>query len=112
MNCIGLPNMGDGLRMAIETGAAIDGLGMLHIEGPCTPRSVRLMIDAGNSEKIGITLTQVAIEPYAIWVNKNGVRFIDETFSHSPFVVSNGVARQPGGSLLCTSRQHHDTNDE
>jgi len=98
MYCLGLPNMGDGLRMGIEAGAAIEGLGMLQIEGPCTPRSVRLMIDAGNSEKIGIALTQVAIEPYAIWVNKNGVRFIDETFSHSPFVVANGLARQPGGA--------------
>ena len=97
MYCLGLPNMGDGLRMGIEAGAAPEGLGMLQIEGPCAPRSLRLMIDAGNSEKVGIYLSQVAWEPYAIWVNKKGARFIDETFSHSPFVVSNGVTRQPDG---------------
>jgi len=99
MNCLGLPNTGDGLRMAREAGAAIEGLGMLQIEGPCTPRSVRLMIDYGDTGKTEIPLTQVAIEPYAIWVNRNGIRFIDETFSHSPFVVANGIARQPDG--LC-----------
>jgi NADPH-dependent glutamate synthase beta subunit-like oxidoreductase len=98
MYCLGLPNMGDGLRMGIEAGAATEGLGMLQIEGPCAPRSVRLMIDADDAEKVDIMLTQVAIEPYAVWINKNGIRFIDETFGHSPFVVSNGVARQPGGA--------------
>lgn len=97
MYCLGLPNMGDGIRMGIEAGADTEGLGMLQIEGPCTPRSVRLMIDAGNSEKAGIYLTQIAIEPYTVWVNKNGLRFIDETFGHSAFVVANGVARQPDG---------------
>jgi NADPH-dependent glutamate synthase beta subunit-like oxidoreductase len=97
MFCLGLPNMGDGLRMGIEAGAATEGLGMLQVEGPCAPRSLRLMIDAGNSEKVGIYLSQVAWEPYTIWVNRNGVRFIDETFGHSPFVVSNGVIRQPDG---------------
>jgi NADPH-dependent glutamate synthase beta subunit-like oxidoreductase len=98
MYCIGLPNMGDGLRMGVEAGAATEGLGMLQIEGPCAPRWLRLMIDADGSEKVGIYLTQVAIEPYAIWINKNGSRFIDETLGHSPFVVSNGVARQPDGT--------------
>ena len=53
MYCLGLPNMGDGLRMGIEAGAATEGLGMLQIEGPCAPRSVRLMIDADDAEKVG-----------------------------------------------------------
>jgi NADPH-dependent glutamate synthase beta subunit-like oxidoreductase len=97
MFCIGLPNMGDGIRMGIEAGAATEGLGMLQIEGPCSPRPFRLMIDAGDSAKVPIMLTQVAIEPYAIWVNSSGARFMDETLGHSPFVAANGVARQPGG---------------
>ena len=97
MFCIGLPNMGDGIRMGIEAGAATDGLDMLQVEGPCSPRPLRLMIDAADSAKVPIMLTQVAIEPYAIWVNNNGARFMDETIGHSPFVAANGVARQPGG---------------
>jgi NADPH-dependent glutamate synthase beta subunit-like oxidoreductase len=97
MFCIGLPNMGDGIRMGIDAGAATEGLGMLQIEGPCSPRPFRLMIDADSSTKIPIMLTQVAIEPYVIWVNSNGARFMDETIGHSPFVAANGVARQPGG---------------
>ena len=97
MFCIGLPNMGDGIRMGIDAGAATEGLGMLQIEGPCSPRPFRLMIDADNSTKVPIMLTQVAIEPYAIWANSNGARFMDETIGHSPFVAANGVARQPDG---------------
>jgi NADPH-dependent glutamate synthase beta subunit-like oxidoreductase/NAD-dependent dihydropyrimidine dehydrogenase PreA subunit len=96
MFCIGLPNMGDGLRMGIEAGAATEGLGMLQIEGPCSPRSLRLMIDGGDSAKIPMMLTQIATEPYAIWVNNRGVRFMDETIGNIPFVAANGLARQPG----------------
>ncbi|MBI5443824.1 MAG: FAD-dependent oxidoreductase, partial [Deltaproteobacteria bacterium] len=98
MRCIGLPNMGDGLRMAIEAGAATEGLGMLQIEGPCAPRPLRLMIDVGESAQVPLMLSQVGVEPYAVWVNRKGERFIDETFGHSPFVVANGVVRQPGGA--------------
>jgi NADPH-dependent glutamate synthase beta subunit-like oxidoreductase/NAD-dependent dihydropyrimidine dehydrogenase PreA subunit len=101
MHCLGLPNMGDGLRMGVEAGAATEGLGMLQIEGPCVPRSVRLAIDAGDGGKTEIMLTQVAIEPYTIWVNRDGMRFVDETFGHSPFVVSNAIIRQPDG--MCYS---------
>jgi NADPH-dependent glutamate synthase beta subunit-like oxidoreductase len=97
MHCLGLPNMGDGLSMGIEAGAATEGLGMLQIEAPCTPRSVRLMIDTEDSRKTGVMLTQIAIEPYTMWVNKDGRRFIDETIGHSPFVAANGVVRQPDG---------------
>ncbi len=97
MFCIGLPNMGDGIHMGIETGAATEGLGMLQIEGPCSPRPFRLMIDTDDSTKVPIMLWQIAVEPYAIWINGNGARFMDETIGHSPFVAANGVARQPGG---------------
>ncbi len=97
MFCIGLPNMGDGIRMGIDTGAATEGLGMLQIEGPCSPRPFRLMIDGDDSTKVPIMLWQIAVEPYAIWINGKGARFMDETIGHSPFVAANGVGRQPGG---------------
>lgn len=100
MFCIGLPNMGDGIRMGLESGAASEGLGMLQVEGPCSPRPFRLMIDVDNSTQAPIMLTQVAIEPYAAWVNNKGVRFMDETLGHSPFVAANGVTRQTGGACF------------
>ncbi len=96
MYCIGLPNMGDGIRMGVKAGAATEGLGMLQIEGPCAPRSVRLAIDHEGGT-IQIMLHQVACEPSTVWVNRKGKRFIDETIGHSPFVAANGIARQPQG---------------
>jgi NADPH-dependent glutamate synthase beta subunit-like oxidoreductase len=95
MRCIGLPHMGDGLRMAIAAGAATEGLGMLHMESPSTPRSVQMTIDYGDSRKIALRLTNIAIQPDTIWVNKNGMRFMNEMEGYSPFQVSNGVIRQP-----------------
>jgi len=101
MGLIGLPNMGDGLRLATEAGAATEGLGMIQMEGPCTPRSVRLMIDMPDSGKLPVMLGQIALEPQTVWVNKRGVRFIDETAGTSHFTTSNGVARQP--EAICFS---------
>jgi hypothetical protein len=89
------------LRMAIEAGAATEGLGMLHMESPCTPRSVQMVIDYGDSKKIALRLTNVAIQPDTIWVNKNGTRFVNEKEGYSPFQVSNAVARQP--DAICYS---------
>jgi fumarate reductase flavoprotein subunit len=81
INLIGLPHRGDGIMMALEIGAATDGLGILHMTGPGFPRSR--------------VLTGLAIEPNTIWVNKNGVRFIDEGNGLKSFEVVNAQMRQP-----------------
>ena len=101
MRCIGLPHMGDGLRMAVEAGSATEGLGMLHMESPSTPRAVQMAIDYGDSRKITLRLTNVAIQPDTIWVNKNGMRFVNEMEGYSPFQVPNAVVRQP--DAICFS---------
>jgi fumarate reductase flavoprotein subunit len=81
IHLIGLPHRGDGIMMTLEIGAATDGLGTLHMTGPGFPRSR--------------VLTGLAIEPNTIWVNKNGVRYIDEGNGLKSFEVVNAQMRQP-----------------
>jgi fumarate reductase flavoprotein subunit len=77
----GSPNMGDGLLMATEIGAATEGLGILHLRGPRF---------AGSSY-----IAVVAEEPNTIWVNKKGERFIDEATAFYWPEVGNALNRQP-----------------
>jgi fumarate reductase flavoprotein subunit len=81
----GLPGMdGDGLMMAMELGADTDGLGNLHMVGPAPfPKNW--------------TIEGVAGEPYCLWVNKRGERFIDETVTFNVFEAINAILRQKGG---------------
>jgi fumarate reductase flavoprotein subunit len=82
IKCYGLPHMGDGLLMAIEKGAATDGLGNLHLGGP---------------DWIGSTkLRSLPWEPNLVWVNKLGERFADENVSFIPHTSANAFLRQPG----------------
>lgn len=77
---IGLPHKGDGIQMAVEIGAATDGLVTLERRAPFVPRSRRL--------------TVVAARPTTIWVNSKGERFTDENLS-SPMEAANIIHRQP-----------------
>jgi fumarate reductase flavoprotein subunit len=74
----GLPHMGDGLVMAMDVGAATEGLGLLHLGGPRTLGPIHL--------------TAVAQEYNTIWVNKKGERFTDETITDGR---GNTIHRQP-----------------
>jgi fumarate reductase flavoprotein subunit len=81
MRCHGLLHTGDGLTMAIEAGAATEGLGNLQMGGP---------------DFIGSRLVRVAgWEPYNLWVNKKGERFADESSVFKKFESANAVLRQP-----------------
>ena len=53
---VGLPHQGDGLRMAMEAGAATEGLGTLLLRGPYFRGSTQVLT--------------VATEPVTVWVNK------------------------------------------
>ena len=82
----GLLHMGEGLMMAMEIGAATEGLGLLLAEGPRFdgPRLPRYM-------------SSIADDPRTIWVNRTGERFIDEASSSSHgFESVNALVRQPG----------------
>jgi fumarate reductase flavoprotein subunit len=83
IHCFGLPHTGDGLLMATEIGAATESLGLLHLEWPHVhgdPTSV---------------LASLAREPYSVYVNKTGRRFIDEAIGLHVFESANAVLRQP-----------------
>ena len=93
MECVGLPHTGDGLVMAAEIGATTEGLGMVQLCGP-TPHKASLRIGTPpNIFRIG--LMPIALEPYTLWVNRRGERFVDETAGYNHFQSSNAVARQP-----------------
>jgi fumarate reductase flavoprotein subunit len=77
----GIPLMGDGIVMAREAGAASEGLGNLLSMGPFYKGSLQ----------VGI----VSVEANAIWVNKRGERFADES-THIPSESANALDRQPG----------------
>jgi fumarate reductase flavoprotein subunit len=77
----GVPNMGDGLIMATSIGAATEGLGTLLFVGPFFPGSLQVFV--------------VCLESNTIWVNKEGMRFIDESM-HFASEIGNALNRQPG----------------
>lgn len=79
----GLPHTGDGLLMAMEIGAATEGLGQLRMLGP---------IFDGSRRSVGIIYNQ----PHMIWVNQRGERYIDETMAFNHFESVNAVVQQPG----------------
>ncbi len=78
---IGLPHKGDGLTMAMEIGAATEGLGTLLLRGPYFPGSMDVI--------------HVAMEPNTIWVNKKGMRFADEAIGFNWPEAANALNRQP-----------------
>lgn len=97
-------NTGDGINMATEVGAATAGLGALNLHGPfLRPRlnSEVMKTDAigDDGSPIGISLWFLAWEPEMLWVNKNGIRFVDEGYQLAFFAFGNRVALQPEG--LC-----------
>jgi fumarate reductase flavoprotein subunit len=82
IKCLGLPHAGDGMFMATDIGAAPASLGTLLLEWPHV-----------HGDKLSI-LSTLAREPYAIYVNKTGRRFIDEEKGMHAFECAHAVLRQ------------------
>jgi fumarate reductase flavoprotein subunit len=80
----GLPLTGDGLVMAEKAGAAIADFATVLREGP--------RLDAR-----GWPLRHFERDPMALWVNRDGKRFIDETMGYHIFESVNALLAQPGG---------------
>jgi fumarate reductase flavoprotein subunit len=87
----GAPNMGEGILMALEAGAAADGLGYIMAGGPLAGGIVRL---GPNNTRVGMGF--ISGEPFSLWVNKKGRRFIDEIESYNYYRCINALLRQPG----------------
>jgi fumarate reductase flavoprotein subunit len=80
LHLVGLPHQGDGLRMAMDAGAATEGLGTLLLRGPYFKGSTQVLT--------------VATEPKTVWVNKQGERFIDEAMGFNWPEAANALNRQ------------------
>jgi fumarate reductase flavoprotein subunit len=81
MQLNGKPGTGDGLRMAVDAGAATEGLGICMLCGPFFKGSLRVHL--------------VAVESNTVWINQKGDRYIDE--SNTVYSeVGNALNRQPG----------------
>lgn len=102
VRCLGLPHSGDGLVMACEAGAATEGLGLLHLEWPHVH---------GDPAAVLATLAR---EPYSVYVNKKGERFIDESRGMHAFEAANAVLRQPGrmGYVLLDDEMRQSIEEE
>jgi len=95
-------NTGDGIIMANEIGAATAGMGSLNLHGPFVrPKSDSfwMKMDAAGEDGAPIRITSwfLAWEPEMLWVNKKGIRFIDEGYNLAFFAFGNAVALQPDG---------------
>ena len=94
-------NTGDGVTMGIEAGTATAGLGALNLHGPTLTRTestpIPLEAKGHDGEPIRVRLVELGWEPYNIWVNKDGRRFVDEGYNLAFFAFGNAVALQPDG---------------
>lgn len=82
LHAVGLPLTGDGLLMAMEAGAATEGLGNLLLRGPYF--------------RGALAVVTVAMEPNTVWVNGKGERFADEAIGFTWPEAANALNRQPG----------------
>jgi fumarate reductase flavoprotein subunit len=83
INYLGLKDLtGDGLMMAMEAGAATEGLGFPHYWG--------------GHYKGTNSVNLVNQRPEMIWVNKSGERFCDEDIMFDMGLRGNILERQPG----------------
>jgi fumarate reductase flavoprotein subunit len=77
------PNMGEGIGLAEKAGAAL--------ESDCT-----LIREAcAASDRAPRLLSEFAREPYLLWVNKKGRRFVDETAGAELQICTNALMMQP-----------------
>jgi len=94
MTCYGVPNMGDGLVMAMALGADTEGLGIMLMAGPTLPKSIQLHIGT-EPNVIRVQLSALILEPNTMWVNNRGKRFCDESIGFNHFESANPVVIQP-----------------
>jgi len=91
----GLPYDGDGIALATQIGASTEGLGALALCGPNPERKYLSITIGGRTHELSLMV--VAQEPYTLWVNKKGKRFVDEAIGYNHYAAAIPMARQPEG---------------
>ena len=92
MGMLGAANTGEGIFMALEAGAAKDGFGYLMAAGPIAGGGLLRL----GPDKIPVRIGFISSEPFSVWINQKGRRFIDETESFNHYRSINALTRQPG----------------
>lgn len=93
----GVPHQGEGILMALDIGAATEGLGMLMAAAPFGVGARRVINLGSGADVVPLQLVFISGEPSVIWVNQKGRRFIDETASFNYYECVNAVIQQPDG---------------
>jgi len=93
MEIIGIPNAGDGILMAMESGAALEGMGNLLLG---MPRALHPPYDEPEDTDIPPSLRRMGLiifasDPRTLRINKWGKRFVDESVGMG----ENAIVRQP-----------------
>src|SRR4030042_606734 len=91
----GLPYDGDGIALATQIGAATEGIGALALCGPNPERKYLSITIGGRTHELSLMV--VAQEPYTLWVNKKGRRFVDEAIGYNHYAAAIPLSRQPEG---------------
>ncbi len=81
----GMRHTGDGVRMALEAGADIEGNFAMEIAAPKIQGYDALNLLLGK--------------PYAVWLNGLGQRFADEGIVYNFAMAANACMRQPSGRM-------------
>ncbi len=82
----GMPMLGEGIRMAVDAGADLEGHYTMEISAPKLKR---------NTPVSSIILGK----PYNVWFNCFGKRFADESIVYNFPVSANACMRQPGSKV-------------
>ena len=93
----------DGPALALQAGGTTEGAGERAISGP------EFSTSRGDPRKIVTTVGAMARQPYAIWVNTRGERFVDENVAFEQ-LSGNALKRQPGRIFLqpCSIRRQRE----
>lgn len=85
---------GEPIQCAWDIGAATNG------------NAVLLAIPCVDKEKPDSHLWTAGVQP-ALWINKNGSRFCDETIFFEFPISANALSNQPGGEMYCIFDEAH-----
>ncbi len=87
----GMRHTGDGIKMALEAGADMEGNFAMEIAAPKIQGYAALNLLLGK--------------PYHIWLNRDGKRFADESIVYNFALAANACMRQPEGKMWVVFNQ-------
>lgn len=96
--------VGDGIDMAVAVGAATEGETNVEFHGAHS--AFDLIAELPNG---GASLSNMAVEPSALWVNTDGYRFTNEDICYDSAYVGNVTAAQGDHYYVLVDQKYVDT---